>query len=308
MKNLRRSFDRFFFQHRDKGIPNLMLYIVLGSALVTVMSMINGGDMLYSLLCFDKALILQGQVWRLLTFIFTEGYNGILGLVFLYFFYSLGRHVELTIGTLKFNLYYFSGVILMDIFAMIFFPTEAVVIGDVIVMPEYFVGLYSQMAFYLHLSLLLMFYVHFPDAQSYVLYFIPVAAWVKGLIYLIVVFVNIFNMTYPVNLFPHSLLPLVGLANFLLFAGRDIINLLPVSWQIRTVRGSKNKPQKKTGTITFVPNTPPYQAKNENYNHRCTVCGRTDVSNPELEFRYCSRCNGYHCYCEDHISDHEHIE
>ena len=44
------------------------------------------------------------------------------------------------------------------------------------------------------------------------------------------------------------------------------------------------------------------------YHHRCTVCGRTDTENPKLEFRYCSRCSGYHCYCEDHISNHAHIE
>ena len=308
MKNLRRSFDRFCFRHRDKGIPNLMLYIALGSALVTVMGMINGGDVLYSALCFNKSLILQGQVWRLLTFVFTEGYSGFLGLIFLYFFYSLGRAVELSIGTLKFNLYYFCGVILMDIFAMIFCPTEAVIIGDAVATPDYFVALYSQMAFYLHLSLLLMFCVHNPDARFFVLFFIPVKAWVMGLIYLVIIVINIFNMTYPYNLFPHSLFPLVGLANFLLFAGSDIGNLFPVSWQVKFGRLFQKKAPKKTGTIPFVPNTPPYQAKNENYNHRCTVCGRTDVSNPELEFRYCSRCNGYHCYCEDHINDHTHIE
>ena len=44
------------------------------------------------------------------------------------------------------------------------------------------------------------------------------------------------------------------------------------------------------------------------YTHRCTVCGRTDVSHPDLEFRYCSRCKGYYCYCEDHISNHSHIQ
>ncbi len=308
MKNLRRSFDRFCFQHRDKGIPNLMLYIVLGSALVSIISMINGGMQLYELLCFDKRLILQGQVWRLLTFVFTENYSGVLGLIFLYFFYNLGRAVELSMGTLRFNLYYFSGVILMDIFAMIFFPTESVIIGDTIYMPTYFVGLYSQMAFYLHLSLLLTFSVTNPDAQFFFLFIIPVKAWVMGIIYLALVLVSIINMTTPDNLFPHSLFPLVGLANFLIFNGSDIVNFLPMSARLKLSRAFKKKPAKKTGTIPFAPNTPPHQAKSENYNHRCTVCGRTDVSNPELEFRYCSRCNGYHCYCEDHISNHEHIE
>jgi hypothetical protein len=32
------------------------------------------------------------------------------------------------------------------------------------------------------------------------------------------------------------------------------------------------------------------------------------VSNPDLEFRYCSRCSGYHCYCQEHISNHSHIQ
>ena len=48
--------------------------------------------------------------------------------------------------------------------------------------------------------------------------------------------------------------------------------------------------------------------KEPTYTHRCTVCGRTDASNPELEFRYCSKCNGYYCYCSDHINNHSHIQ
>ena len=44
------------------------------------------------------------------------------------------------------------------------------------------------------------------------------------------------------------------------------------------------------------------------YLHKCSVCGVTDTDNPNMEFRYCSRCNGYYCYCEDHISNHSHIQ
>ena len=43
------------------------------------------------------------------------------------------------------------------------------------------------------------------------------------------------------------------------------------------------------------------------YRHKCAVCGRTDTENPDLEFRYCSRCAGYHCFCQDHIFSHEHF-
>ena len=133
MKNLSNRFNRFCLRNRDKGIPNLMLYIALGNAIVILLSLVNGGDVLYDLLCFDKAKILQGQVWRLVTYVFTESGSGYLELVFLYFFYMLGRFVKQSMGTFKFNLFYFSGVVLMDIFAMLFCPTEPMIIGNYLV-------------------------------------------------------------------------------------------------------------------------------------------------------------------------------
>ena len=74
--NLRRRFERFCFHNRDKGIPNLMLYICLGSGLMTFLSMMNGGSFLYDLLRFDKSLILKGQVWRLVSWLLTEQLGG----------------------------------------------------------------------------------------------------------------------------------------------------------------------------------------------------------------------------------------
>jgi membrane associated rhomboid family serine protease len=307
LSNLRRRFERFCFNNRSKGISNLMLYIALGNALVYIMSMINGGYRLYELLCFDKGKILQGQVWRLVTYVFTQSGNSILELLFLYFFYMLGRQVELSMGTFKFNLFYLSGVILMDVFAMIFAP---VIPADGMVTEEAYSYLtivapvYYQMAFYLHLSLILTFATLYPDSRFMIFFIIPVKAWVIALFYLLLEAISIFNLSFPVMYFPHNLFPLVALANYLLFIGPDMKNLIPLSWRIKT--GKKAKPVKRTGTIPFSPTGTTQSAAP--YTHRCTVCGRTDVTNPELEFRYCSRCQGYHCYCEDHISNHEHIE
>ena len=42
--------------------------------------------------------------------------------------------------------------------------------------------------------------------------------------------------------------------------------------------------------------------------HKCAICGRTDESNPELEFRFCSKCNGNYEYCNDHLFTHKHVE
>ena len=309
MNGLRRRFERFCFSNRNKGISNLMLYVALGNAIVLIMSMINGGNFLYELLCFDKGKILQGQVWRLITYVFTQSGGGIIELIFLYFFYMLGKHVESSMGTFKFNLFYFSGVVLMDVFAMIFCPlvpenglvTEQMYNFLSAVLPEYY-----QMAYYLHLSLILTFATLYPESRFMIFFIIPIKAWVIALIYLLLECVAIFNLSYPVMYFPHNLFPLVALANYFLFVGGDIKNLIPLSWQVRR---SRKKPQKEP--IQFTRPEPGPYAKSNNaapYTHRCTVCGRTDVSHPELEFRYCSRCQGYHCYCEDHITNHEHIE
>ena len=309
MKNLRRNFERFCYKHRGKGIPNLMLYIVLGSGMVSLFSMINGGAVLYELLMFDKAKILQGQLWRLVSWLFTDvlSANPLLNVLFLYFFYRLGRAVEMTIGTFKFNLFYLGGLVLMDVFAMIFCPVEDVIIGQYLVTAEVFTELYGSMAYNLHLSLVLAFATSHPDSQFYIFFVLPIRAWVMALVYLVMVAINVFNMCYPVNLLPHALFPLVGLLNYFLFFGSEMPNLLPLSWRVKLKRkAAPARPKAAPGEpIPFRRETK--AAPVRNYNHRCTVCGRTDVTNPELEFRYCSRCNGYHCYCQDHISNHEHI-
>ena len=313
MKNLRRKFHRFCYQHRDKGINNLMLYLVLGTGLVYFFNLINGGSIISEFLAFDKAKILQGQVWRLVSWMFTDvlSANPILNVLFLYFFYRLGRSVEMTIGTFKFNLFYLVGVVMMDVFAMIFCPVEDVVIGNYLITAEQFAYLYSDMAYYLHLGMVLAFATSYPESRFYIFYVIPIPAWVLALVYLVLVGISVVNMCYPINLLPHALFPLIGLLNYFLFFGGEMRNLLPLSWRSKLRRkqsSSRGKPA--AGKPIPFPNADtrrPAAAKAD-YTHKCTVCGRTDVSNPELEFRYCSRCNGYHCYCEDHISDHTHIE
>ena len=299
MKNLRTQFDRFCLKHHDKGIPNLMLYIVIGSAIVYIMSMIKGGSFLYEFLRFDKAAILRGQVWRLFTYVLTysPASSPFLILIAFYFFYMLSRSVESRLGTLRFNLFYFTGVVMMDIFAMIFCPVADVTIqGQIYPASLFSYSIYGDMGFYLHLSILLMFASCSPDAQFLVLFFIPVKAWFLGLVYLVLITIDIINLS---AFFPHCLFPLVGLLNYLLFAGSDVRNLFPFMQQ--------HAPRQKKPVGAPIPFRKQEPAKPD-YHHRCAVCGRTDISDPQLEFRYCSRCNGYYCYCQDHINDHTHIQ
>ena len=292
MKNLRRRFERFCLKNRDKGIPNLMLYLTLGSALVYLMSAFNGSNILYYWLAFDRNLILQGQVWRLISYPLTYGMgNGNLMLVAISMicYYSLGRAMENLWGTLRFNLYYLSGVLMMDIFCLAF-------------------GGYADVT-YLNMSLFLGYATLYPNSQFLLLFIIPVKAWIFALVDIAITLYDVISMT-AYGWFPYSLFPLVAIANYFLFFGKDVLNVIPMSWRMNAGRLFRKKP-KKAKVVPF-PSAGSYEATvakpKDLYTHRCVVCGRTDVTHPELEFRYCSRCNGYHCYCQDHISNHTHVE
>ena len=95
--------------------------------------------------------------------------------------------------------------------------------------------------------------------------------------------------------FPLNLLPVVAVLNFFIFCGGQL-------WSKRPRRSSKN-------TVNFRRESQRIRRQQEQklYNHKCAVCGRTDTDFPELEFRYCSRCQGYHCFCQDHINNHIHF-
>lgn len=322
MINLRKNFERFCLRNRDKGIPNLMLYVILGSAVVYLLCQFTGNTTLYEILRFDRTAILQGQVWRLITYVFTyqvTNNNFLIVAISLFCYYTLGRAMEATWGSLRFNLFYLSGVILMDVFAMCLggIPARVTTEAGIMQVPisgtlEYLI--YGDMVYYLHLSLLIGYATLYPNSHFLLFYIIPVKAWIFGLLDLVLTLYSVYELTFlvgDISLFPHNLFPLVAIANYFLIFGKDVVNLIPLSWRINAGRKfrKKAKPASQKPPIQFytVSNSKAATEK-ASYNHRCTVCGRTDVSHPDLEFRYCSRCNGYHCYCEDHINNHTHIE
>ena len=192
-------------------------------------------------------------------------------------------------GTLKFNLFYLTGLILMDVYCLIFGGRADVT--------------------YLNLSLFLGYATMYPNAHFLLFFIIPVKAWIFALFDLAIVLLDLFTLSFPYNLFS-----LISLANYFLFFGKDVLNVIPLSWRInfrRMVRSNKAPTSvKQPKVIPFHAGS--YEASTAKpkapYTHRCTICGKTDISDPDLEFRYCSRCNGYYCYCEDHISNHSHIQ
>ena len=208
MKNLRRKFDLYCYKNRNKGIPNLMLYIVLGTAIVYLMSQMSGNYLLYNILCFDRQLILQGQVWRLITFIFEPPGYGLLTPFLILFYYWIGRSLEYYWGTTRFNLYYLFGILGAVLGA---FLTGATGTSE-----------------YLNLSLLLAWVALFPDMQVLLLGLIPFKlkwlGWIEG-VYL--------ALNFLAGSWPSRVALLLSMANFLLFFGPTLWNRLRRSWPRR---------------------------------------------------------------------------
>ena len=290
----RKQFEKFCLRHRNKGIPNLMLYLSVGAAIVYFFDLTMGDGGLSALLCFNYWKICQGQLWRLITFPLVAAVdNPFTSLITFYCTYSLGRAIENVWGTFRFNLYYLMGVILLDLYGMVC---------------GYFANVH---AIYLNLSMVLAYATLYPDAQFLIFFLIPIKAWILATFYLILMAYELIKFNFPFNL-----ATTVALLNYFIFFGKDVLNLLPTSLRSRLQKTKKTQPR---ANPTSRPNVVQFQIKTEkirsdkikvntNYNHRCSVCGRTDASHPDLEFRYCSRCKGYHCYCEDHISNHTHVE
>lgn len=288
MRKLNAAVDRFAYQHPRFGIPNLMKFIVAGNIVVYLLMMFAGYDAV-NFLRFDWRAITQGEVWRLVTFIFMPDASSPFWLVIsLYFYYMIGTTLEREWGTAKFNLYYFSGVILTVIVGIV----SALVSGYNVVLSG---------TSYVNLSMFFAFAMLYPDTQFLVFFLIPVKvkwlAWIDGAFFALSVLSSLFAGSLM-----GALLPVVALLNFFVFFWTNIVD------EINYRRG-RARHQTAHQTIQFK-SAVRQQKKKEaerGYRHKCAVCGRTDTDFPELEFRYCSRCVGYHCFCQDHIFNHEHF-
>ena len=286
MQNLRRKFERFCLRHRAAGIPNLMLVIAIGNLLVYLLTVIDPSGVVYKFLAFDRASILAGQVWRLVSYIFLpDSANILLLAILLFFYYQIGKLLESHWGRFRFNLFYFTGVLLTDIAALLLHGAAS--------------------TYYLNLSLLLAFATLYPETQFLLFFIIPLKAKYLAWFYLAYNALAVIIGTFPYNLFP-----IVALLNYFLFFGSDIKNVFgyrrprPISRPSAKRPGAKQEQKPNANWANQYRNA----SGQKPYHHKCTVCGRTDTDYPDLEFRYCSRCKGYYCYCMDHINNHVHIQ
>ena len=95
-------------------------------------------------------------------------------------------------------------------------------------------------------------------------------------------------LTFAFGSWTSRLLVLASISNFLFFFGKDL-------WlMIRSRRWRMERQIREFATQ----NDPV---------HRCTACCITDKDDPDMEFRYCTKCEGTLCYCREHIRNHEHV-
>ena len=292
MKKLHNRVERFAAAHPRFGIPDLMRYVVIGQALVFLLYMFSNYSAI-SFLTFDLAHLLRGEVWRLVTWILMPGsFRPVTFLISILCYYSIGTTLERSWGTAKFSLYYLCGMIVSVL---------AVVLCSLV--SGYWDWSLSG-GYYLHMTLFLALAVLYPGMEINLwIMFFPLrlkARWLAWA-YAVLIGIDLVQAVGALDLVG-ILLPVVSMLNFLVFFWPDITGFLGF-------QAGRARHQTSRQTIQFK-SAVHQQRKKEaerGYRHKCAVCGRTDADHPELEFRYCSRCEGYHCFCEDHIFNHEHF-
>ena len=278
--------DRFCARHPRFGIPNLMLYIGAGQIIVWVL------ELLFPLVVFwlplYAPLVLRGQIWRLITFVFIpRSENPFYLLLGCYFYFWIGQMLEREWGTAKFNLFYLCGVVLTAVYGM-----AAGLLTDYgFVFP--FANIY-----YVNLSIFLIIATYYGEMQVLLFFVVPIKMKWMAIIDVVLVLIDV--MPYArAGLWLFALTPLASFVNYFIF-----------TWPVWSMKLGIVRRQADPQVINFKKAQRQAQKKAREtggYLHKCAVCGVTDAIEPDMEFRYCSKCDGYHCYCANHINNHIHI-
>jgi len=260
LDRLERRFGRF-------AIRNLMAYIVGLTGIVYALSYFDTTGFLISKLMLVPNLVLKGEVWRLVTYIFIPPSASLIWILFvLYFYYMIGSALEHEWGSFRFNVYYFAGMLGTTIAA--------------------FITGYGATATYLNLSLFLAFAKLYPDHELLLFFILPVK--IKYLAYINWAFIIITVLFGDIG---SKVVAVVSIINYFLFFGKDILT------------NTKNNRQAYNNRRRFISELP-----KDFTIHRCTICGKTEKSDPDMDFRYCPECDGDYEYCMDHVRNHAHIK
>jgi len=277
LKAFDRMIARFCYKHPRFGVKNLMLIIVIGNIAVWLLGMMDTTGTLAYYLMFSPELILKGQVWRLVTFVFMPpSQSPFTLLISLYFYYFIGKSLENQWGQARFTIYYLGGVLLSVIYGFVIYafgvPAELII-----------------SAYYINMSMFLAFATLWPDATVLLFFIIPIK-----MKWLALIDVALFVVTMVNN---QTLFPMIAILNYVIFCGDALISRMRMGRRCAA----------RTIDFKAKARAAAHEERTRPYRHKCSVCGRTDADYPNLEFRYCSRCEGYHCFCEEHINNHIHF-
>ena len=277
MKNWLDKMERRFGRY---AIRNLTMYLLAGYAIGYLLSFTMPQLLTYFTL--EPALILKGQVWRLLSWVIIPPNDNIIFVIFMMLlYYSLGNTMESYLGAFRYNVYIFSGILFTVIGAFIVNGLIGGITG--------FGSLYST--YYINMSIFLACASIMPDYQLLLYGIIPIK--MKWLAVLDVVLLAVDAVQGGLII---RIVIIASLLNFIIFFFCN-----------RNLRGHSPKQAARRKKFQKQISRPQNQYAG-GAKHRCAVCGRTELDNPTLEFRYCSKCNGNYEYCQDHLFTHEHVK
>ncbi|MCQ2524858.1 MAG: hypothetical protein MJ123_11015 [Lachnospiraceae bacterium] len=290
------KFERKFSKY---AIPNLSLILVICYIIgyfIQLLDTLFGRGVLLGLICLDPYAILHGQIWRLITWVLIPpGGFSFWIVITLFFYYSIGRTLENTWGDYYYNVYIFSGLLftILGSFLLVgYFFVFKHVSGDVLATLSRTIGTNFFSTYYVNMSIFLAFAATYPDNTVLLMLFIPVKMKWLGIGYAAIIGYNmIFQSGY------ERLAIIMSLLNFIVFfiTSRNKMKGTPISRVKAAQRRAKF-------------NSEVHMATSGISKHKCAICGRTEKDDPNLQFRFCSKCNGNYEYCSEHLFTHKHVE
>ena len=282
------EFERRFGKY---AIRNLPLVMIICYAVGYMIRFINPDFLMF--LNLDPYKVIHGQVWRVVTWLLVPptDTNVLWIIVMLFCYYSIGVSLERTWGTFKFNVYIFSGILLTLVGAFIILGIAYLLGGGLYaaVYSQYVAAVFST--YYINMSILLAFAMTFPDAMFLFMFFIPVKAKWMAIIYLVILLIQFITG----GMFVRVALGM-ALLNFAIFyfTNRKGLGIRPVQMKskARAPKPVKLDLSRSSGIVT---------------RHKCAICGRTEADVPDMQFRFCTKCEGNYEYCEDHLYTHTHV-
>ena len=308
------------------ALNNLPLYLVVCTGIGYFLQMFLPGVVEY--LYLNPYLVLKGQIWRLFTWILMPeaglggGITGMLMLlIVLYCYYILGCNLQYVMGKFRYNLYIFSGLLFTVIGSFVLYFVArvqfaelieqigpdgarqvftiygtATIGGEATLLPTYWFRTISTDQ--LKMSMLLAFAACCPEAVFRIQFLIPIKAKWLGIFY---GFLMLYS--FIMGNISSRIMLVASLLNFLVFffATRDYRRISPKEQKRKMEYRQKVHQAQKAG------NASTYQGRTVITRHKCSICGRTELDDENLEFRYCSKCDGNFEYCSDHLYTHEHV-